>query len=606
MPAPEEAFAAMALVEGLAVGAPVGFALLDDTGRIALTSASMPAGLHAELASGARDVIATGHARHGVELRAAGGRRLVVSLHPLEHEGRRMVGAIAVDITTRAETEDAVRASEHALATAQRMAHMGWWIVWFESRAAEISPELVDLLGLDPALLGREATEAWLAAVVDEDRAALLAAGRRSALTGEPLDVRYRLRHPDGALRTVHARGDVVRGAEGEVVAIGGFAQDVSDWAAAAERQRAVAELGRDALGDLPVGELLDRVAATVAATLGFPRCAALELEPNGRELATRSVQPPWDAFPATLPAGDGSFAGFTLRLRRPVVVDDWSSETRFDAHLGVALGLGSGACVVVGGAGDPAGVLMAVSEAPGRFSEEDIGFLQSMANVLAEGIERRRAAAEIADLAAARGRLVAQALDAEERARRSMSESLHDGALQEILAAGHDLYVLGDDPAAERAREQLRDIVARLRAVMVALHPTVLTYGGLEAALEAVARQQGDAGGFTTELEVDAEAVGVRDDLVLSIARELLTNVARHAGARRVELSLRRTPQGVVLEVADDGAGMPAGRHREAQAEGHIGLATSAERVAAVGGRLRVSALPGGGTWARADLPAS
>jgi len=49
----------------------------------------------------------------------------------------------------------------------------------------------------------------------------------------------------------------------------------------------------------------------------------------------------------------------------------------------------------------------------------------------------------------------------------------------------------------------------------------------------------------------------------------------------------------------------MPAGRHREAQAEGHIGLATSSERVAALGGRLTVSALPGGGTWAHADLPA-
>jgi PAS domain-containing protein len=267
MPAPEQAFAAMALVEGLAMGAPVGFALLDDAGEIALVSASMPAGLHAEIASGAREVIATGRARPGVELRADGGRRLVVSLHPLEHEGRRMVGAIAVDITARAETEDALRASEHALATAQRMARMGWWILWFESRAADISPELVDLLGLDPALLGREATEAWLAAVVDEDRASLLEAGRRSALTGVPLDVRYRVRHPDGALRAVHARGDVVRSAEGKVVALQGFAQDVSDWAAAAARQRAVAELGRDALRDLPVEELMDRGGATRGGT---------------------------------------------------------------------------------------------------------------------------------------------------------------------------------------------------------------------------------------------------------------------------------------------------------------------------------------------------
>jgi two-component system NarL family sensor kinase len=246
----------------------------------------------------------------------------------------------------------------------------------------------------------------------------------------------------------------------------------------------------------------------------------------------------------------------------------------------------------------------MAVADHVGRFGEEDIGFLQSLANVLAEGVARRRAAEEIAELAAARGRLVAQALDAEERARRSMSESLHDGALQDILAAGHDLWALGDAPGAESARAMLRDVVARLRAVMVALHPTVLAYGGLDAALHAVAAQQSVAGGFEVAVEVDPAAIGQRDELVLSVARELLTNAARHARASCVELTLRSAPEGVVLEVADDGGGVPAGREREALAEGHIGLATSAERVAAVGGRLALEPLPGGGTRARAEIP--
>ena len=149
-----------------------------------------------------------------------------------------------------------------------------------------------------------------------------------------------------------------------------------------------------------------------------------------------------------------------------------------------------------------------------------------------------------------------------------------------------------------------LRDVVARLRAVMVALHPTVLAYGGLDAALRAVAAQQSAAGGFEVEVDVDPAAIGQRDELLLSVARELLTNAARHARASRVELTLRCVPEGVVLEVADDGAGVPPGREREALAEGHIGLATSAERVAAVGGRLALEPLPGGGTCARAELP--
>jgi two-component system NarL family sensor kinase len=184
------------------------------------------------------------------------------------------------------------------------------------------------------------------------------------------------------------------------------------------------------------------------------------------------------------------------------------------------------------------------------------------------------------------------------------MSESIHDGALQDILLANHALWALGDVPGADAARAMLQDVVARLRAVMLALHPTVLAYGGLEAALHAVAGQQAAAGGFEVDVEVAPAVAGDRDDLILSMARELLTNAARHARASHVRLTLRRDARALVLEVVDDGAGMVLGREREALAEGHIGLAISAERVAAVGGALTVEPLPGGGTRARAELP--
>jgi signal transduction histidine kinase len=468
---------------------------------------------------------------------------------------------------------------------------MGWWVVWPQSGVAVQSPELLQLTGMDPER-ERELSDA------------IRARGRDAIADGESLNFRYDVPQPDGTVRTLQVCGDLVaRGGEGTVLQ--GFAQDISDLAQATEQQRVVAELDRVALGDAPIGQLIAQVTGAAAGTLGVRRVAVYQLDPGGRELVLRGLAPAMkQAMPLALPAGEASFGGYTLRLRRPVVVDDWEAESRFSPEIGLALGLRSGACVVVGGAEAPFGILMAVADHVGRFGEEDIGFLQSLANVLAEGVARRRAADEIAELAAARGRLVAQALDAEERARRSMSESLHDGALQDILAAGHDLWALGDAPGAEPARAMLRDVVARLRAVMVALHPTVLAYGGLDAALRAVAAQQSVAGGFEVEVDVDPAAIGQRDELLLSVARELLTNAARHARASRVELRLRCVPDGVVLEVADDGAGVPVGREREALAEGHIGLATSAERVAAVGGRLGLEPLPGGGTRARAEFP--
>jgi signal transduction histidine kinase len=535
--------------------------------------------------------VASGRVLTDRELRGHGGRRFVATAQPLEHAGRRLAAVLAVDVTEHARTDAALRESERALADAQRMARMGWWVVWPDSGVAVQSPELLQLTGMDAAR-ERELSEA------------IREHGRRAIAAGESLDFRHDVPQSDGTVRTLRVCGDLVaRGAEG--LALHGFAQDISELARATTQQRMVAELDRVALGDAPVRELIEQVTGTAALTLDVRHVAVLELDPAGRELVLRGLSPPSDAFPRVLPAGEASFAGYTLRLRRPVVVEDWDAETRFSPQIGRSLGLRSGACVVVGGAESPFGVLMAVAEHPGRFGEEDIGFLQSLANVLAEGVVRRRAAEEIAELAAARGRLVAQALDAEERARRSMSESIHDGALQDILAAGHDLWALGDAPGAESARAMLRDVVARLRAVMVALHPTVLAYGGLDAALHAVAAQQSVAGGFEVEVDVDPSAIGQRDELLLSVARELLTNAARHARASRVELRLRSVADGVVLEVTDDGAGVPAGREREALAEGHIGLATSAERVAAVGGRLALEPLPGGGTRARAEFPA-
>ena len=582
----EEEFAAAALVEGLTAGAPVGFALVAPEGERVLASASLAgvAGLD-ELAA---EVLASGAPATERELHGAGGRRFVASARPLDG----LAAVVAVDITEHARTDRALRESERALTDALRMARMGWWVLWPQSGVCVLSPELLELNGID-----REAERALAAAIRDE--------GRRVIAAGEPLDFRHPLPQPDGTARTLRVRGDLVTGSGAEGNALQGFAQDITELARTATQQQVVAELDRVALGDAGIGELIEQVTGAAARTLGIRRVAVLALDPAGRELVMRGLAPPMDEeFPHVLPAGEGSFAGYTLRVRRPVVVDDWEAETRFAPDIGRSLGLRSGACVVVGGAESPYGVLMAVADHPGRFGEEDIGFLQSLANVVAEGVARRRAAEEIAELADARGRLVAQALDAEERARRSMSESLHDGALQDILAAGHDLWALGDAPGAEQARAMLRDVVARLRSVMVALHPTVLAYGGLDAALRAVAAQQSAAGGFEVEVQVDPAAIGLRDELLLSVARELLTNAARHARATRVELTLSCDSDAVVLEVADDGAGVATGREREALAEGHIGLATSVERVAAVGGRLSLEQQPGGGTRARAELP--
>ena len=214
------------------------------------------------------------------------------------------------------------------------------------------------------------------------------------------------------------------------------------------------------------------------------------------------------------------------------------------------------------------------------------------------------RRAREVSALAASRGRLVAQALDAEDRARRRLAEALHDDALQNLLAA-RQLLASGDGDALELVAEGLDHSVLQIREAVFDLHPYLLEQAGLGAAVEAVAARAGARGGFTATVQVDPEAGGLHDQLLFAIARELLANCAKHARATTVTVSIRRSQDAVELTVLDDGVGIDAARARQAPLRGHIGLASCAERAEAIGGEFAFTAEPGAGTRVRVSLPA-
>jgi two-component system NarL family sensor kinase len=301
---------------------------------------------------------------------------------------------------------------------------------------------------------------------------------------------------------------------------------------------------------------------------------------------------------------------GHVVRTGEPVVVRDWEAETRYDRPTRLMSGgVRSTVTVAIGRPPRPWGMLSAHSRRPGQVGADAVVFMQAAANLLASALDRLRDEEEIAALAAARGRLVAQALDAEDRTRREISEALRGGPLQELEALAEDIAALaaGDDREAlhrERACAGVARAVRQLRESMVELHPVELHAGGLEAAVAAVADQQAGIGGFAVAVDVAPGAAGRRDELVVALARELLVNAARHARATRVRVSISATPGALTLEVADDGAGIPDGRLDEAVREGHIGLASAAERLEAIGGRLELQGGPGAGTTAVAVLP--
>jgi two-component system NarL family sensor kinase len=232
------------------------------------------------------------------------------------------------------------------------------------------------------------------------------------------------------------------------------------------------------------------------------------------------------------------------------------------------------------------------------------IAWVGIAAVVLSSLLARRRA--RIIALAAERGSLVAQALDAEDRARQRLANDLHDAAIQNLLAARQDLTEAreGDAEAIDRAESAVRLTLEQLRATVQELHPYVLEQLGLETALEAVAEQHARRGDYRLQMQVDDDAVGVCDQLVFSLASELLANVTRHANATRVRLELLRHPHAISLTVSDDGCGLHEQALVDSLREGHIGLASCRERVHALGGRLDIQRPAAGGTTVRCVIP--
>jgi signal transduction histidine kinase len=412
----------------------------------------------------------------------------------------------------------------------------------------------------------------------------------------------------------ISVRGEAYE--SGDDTYVRGTMQDITAQRRIDEQQEAIARLGQLALGSNDLKMLFDEVCRVALDLLDVDIAHVLALQGDG-SFAYAAMLGLGDVQKGTaIPAGQPSIGRMALETDAPIVIDDWLGEHDYPySDFLRGMGIRSTATVSVRGDPQPFGIIALHSLTPGvAGAAQNSAFLSALASFLATAIERLRHEAEIAALATLRGRLVAENLEAEERVRQRISEQLHDGALQDLLAARQDLVeaaagTFGDSTTREEmlgyAREGVERAVKLLREAVHALHPVVLQHGGLEAAMQAAADQAARQGSFRAEVSVDPAAAGLRDELVLSVARELLNNAAKHAQADVVQVTVARQDGTVLLEVADDGRGLDADAVAAAPMNGHIGLASLTQRVEAVGGTLDLRGEPdGGGTTVLARLP--
>ncbi|TMR91427.1 sensor histidine kinase [Nonomuraea basaltis] len=228
---------------------------------------------------------------------------------------------------------------------------------------------------------------------------------------------------------------------------------------------------------------------------------------------------------------------------------------------------------------------------------------LDAVAAVAAIALETGRLQAELrASVDELRGSR-ARVIEAGQKERQRLERDLHDGAQQRLVALSLDLSLLqtrlGGDAGAKallaQARGEISVSLAELRDVARGLHPAVLTSHGLAVALESLAARAPVPALLSVEMDGRvAEPVEVAAYYVVS---ESLTNIGKHAQATSATVHVTRVDGQVVVEVVDDGTG-------GADTERGSGLRGLADRVEALGGRLRVWSPRGGGTRVRAELP--
>lgn len=194
-----------------------------------------------------------------------------------------------------------------------------------------------------------------------------------------------------------------------------------------------------------------------------------------------------------------------------------------------------------------------------------------------------------VAGLSTLREELLAQTMTASDVEQRRISESIHDGPLQDILAVRQELVELdaalpGDDRVA-RALAGLQMASERLRQATFELHPAVLEQVGLAAAVQQLATLTTQRSNIDVSTDIDYPIRTEIDPVVFGVVRELLSNIVQHSGAESASVMLGITDGTCVLHVVDDGVGFDDQTVARRLGEGHIGLASHRARVEAAGG---------------------
>jgi signal transduction histidine kinase len=242
---------------------------------------------------------------------------------------------------------------------------------------------------------------------------------------------------------------------------------------------------------------------------------------------------------------------------------------------------------------------------------------LEAQGSLNRQLFERLRAQIEASEqltfaLRAANTRLMTE----REEERKALARDLHDLVIQDLLSFNYRLEgaqhrkppdVLQEELVS--IREGIRQVVDELRQLCSDLRPPAIDSYGLPVAIHSLAQVWSDRCGVEVQLEIDPDWGRLPEPIELSVFRivqEGLNNIRKHAKARHVQLSLQRTPTAnLLIRLSDDGQGLSRTPDLASlSARKHFGLLGISERVALLGGTMKINPSPSGGVTLEVEIP--
>ena len=498
--------------------------------------------------------------------------RLFTSLVRDQHNQPQYFISVLEDITEQKLIEERLRASEARLMEAQHLAKVGSWERHIKSDTIHWSEEIFRILGLPndaPANF-----PAFVDCVHPKDREKILEIDDKVRSTIAPVEVEYRIIRPDGEARFLRSIVEAIRDDQGVPVRITGATQDITE-------QVKARELLRESEGHLKNAARLAHV--------GYWQWDIQANHVSGSEEMFRIFGKP----PTYTPSFDDFLQTVIPQDRERVarwVSDCLAKKRGNEIEYQIAW---------------PNGDLRTVS-CVSEISLGEEGLPTRMFGACQDITDVKKNEAKLVQAQEDLRALTARLVELQELGMKELARELHDDLSQNLAALGMEIETLLPPSAqpsrslSEQAHEVWRRVTQLARDVhsmSQRLHPAILDDLGLKEALTEQCWAFSERTGIPVQFESAGESTRPAADVSLCfyrVAQEGLHNIAKHAGATSVHLTLSSSEEKCTLRIEDNGQGFDPS---EAKGKNALGLISMRERARLVNGNFTIRSEYGKGT---------